>query len=163
MQQCRDCGKEVTPDMLFCGSCQEYAGSAGQGKKAGPLVRWVALVIDSAIWVIPAFLVSAISKNLGFVFAIAYFIWFLMLLKRGLTPGKMLLGLQVVDQRTGEAPGLPRMLLREIVGKFLSGLLFGLGYLWALFDKNAQTWHDKLAGTVVVKRMAHAIPARAHA
>jgi uncharacterized RDD family membrane protein YckC len=95
------------------------------------------------------------STELGIVmmvlFPLAYFIWFLTLLRKGLTPGKKLLGLQVVNSQTGEIPGFGKMFLREIVGRFLSGLFLGLGYFWALFDKNAQAWHDKLAGTVVLK------------
>ncbi|MGR3985112.1 MAG: RDD family protein, partial [Gammaproteobacteria bacterium] len=31
-------------------------------------------------------------------------------------------------------------------------LFFGLGLLWVAFDKRKQGWHDKLAGTVVIKR-----------
>jgi uncharacterized RDD family membrane protein YckC len=26
-----------------------------------------------------------------------------------------------------------------------------LGFLWALWDKNNQTWHDKIAGTEVIR------------
>jgi len=44
------------------------------------------------------------------------------------------------------------MLLREWIGRWLSGLLFGLGYLWILLDKDRQAWHDKLASTYVVER-----------
>lgn len=146
--------------MFFCAWCQEYLGAAGKGKKANIFSRWVALVIDPAIgicaWLIPTVLFSAVSSQLGAIFAIlfpvAYAIWFLSLLRNGLTPGKLLLGLQVVDQRDGDIPGFGKMFLREIVGRILSGLFFGLGYIWSLFDKNAQAWHDKLAGTVVLKK-----------
>ncbi len=68
-----------------------------------------------------------------------------------MTPGKKLLGLQVVKYQTGEAPGFGTMLLRDF-SRIISGLFFGLGYFWALFDKNGQAWHDKIAGTVVLKR-----------
>lgn len=44
------------------------------------------------------------------------------------------------------------MILRETIGKFLSGLVLGLGYFWAIWDKDSQAWHDKIAGTVVIKR-----------
>ncbi len=37
--------------------------------------------------------------------------------------------------------------LAHIVSQFLCYL----GYLWMLWDKRNQTWHDKIAGTVVVK------------
>jgi uncharacterized RDD family membrane protein YckC len=44
------------------------------------------------------------------------------------------------------------MLLRERIGRWLSGLVFGLGYLWILLDKDRQAWYDKLASTYVVER-----------
>ena len=34
---------------------------------------------------------------------------------------------------------------------FLSTLPFGLGLLWVAWDPKKQGWHDKLAGTVVVR------------
>jgi uncharacterized RDD family membrane protein YckC len=42
------------------------------------------------------------------------------------------------------------MVLRESFGKTLSGIFFGLGYLWALWDRDSQAWHDKIAGTLVI-------------
>ena len=40
------------------------------------------------------------------------------------------------------------------IGYYVSSLIcsVGLGYLWAIFDKNNQTWHDKLARTYVVRK-----------
>ncbi|MEX1082444.1 MAG: RDD family protein [Halofilum sp. (in: g-proteobacteria)] len=67
----------------------------------------------------------------------------------GATPGKALLDLRVVDARTGGHPGLGRCLLRYI-GYFLSALPLGLGFVWMVFDKRQQTFHDKLARTRVV-------------
>ena len=34
---------------------------------------------------------------------------------------------------------------------FLSAAALGLGYLWVAFDDRKQTWHDKIAGTVVLR------------
>ncbi|MBI2887770.1 MAG: RDD family protein [Chloroflexi bacterium] len=68
---------------------------------------------------------------------------------RGQTPGKMLVGIKVVDQE-GRAPGIGRAIMREIIGKFVSALAIYIGYLWALWDPQSQTWHDKIAGTYVV-------------
>jgi uncharacterized RDD family membrane protein YckC len=103
---------------------------------------------------------GAVSSNAGwavaFLFPLGYTVLYLVLLQHGRTPGKAVLGLQVVNQRTGDIPGFWRMVLREIIGRFLSGLFFGFGYLWALLDKNGQAWHDKLSGTVVVKRVSTA-------
>ena len=44
------------------------------------------------------------------------------------------------------------MLLREIVGKTVSFLFFGLGFYWAIWDKDRQAWHDKIAGTLVLEK-----------
>jgi hypothetical protein len=46
------------------------------------------------------------------------------------------------------------MLVGEVFGKFVSGLFMGIGYFWAIWDKDGQAWHDKIAGTVVVTRAA---------
>ena len=41
--------------------------------------------------------------------------------------------------------------LRGSVGYYLSGLVFGLGYLWFFFDKRRETWHDKVFNTAVLR------------
>ncbi|MXP66000.1 RDD family protein [Roseomonas sp. M0104] len=66
------------------------------------------------------------------------------------TPGKLLLGLRIVDARTGGRPSFPRMLARYL-GYILSTLPLCLGYLWMLWDSHRQCWHDKLGGTVVLR------------
>ena len=63
----------------------------------------------------------------------------------------MALKIKVVKEDTGEVPGFAKAFLREMVGKFLSSLVFGLGYFSVLWDKDKQAWHDKIAGTVVIK------------
>jgi uncharacterized RDD family membrane protein YckC len=146
--------------MFFCASCKEYAGATGKGSKANLSARLLALLLDPIIGfvlgAVPLILFKktspALAVGLSSLVYVAYFIWFLILLKRGVTPGKLLLRLQVVDQRSGDVPSFGRMFLRETIGRIISGFFFGLGYLWAIFDRNAQTWHDKLARTVVVRR-----------
>jgi uncharacterized RDD family membrane protein YckC len=34
---------------------------------------------------------------------------------------------------------------------FLSLAVCGLGFIWIAFDANHQAWHDKIAGTLVVR------------
>ena len=65
------------------------------------------------------------------------------------TLGKQLLGIKVCDEE-GSRISLGRSLLRNL-GKWLSTLTFGLGYLFGFFDRKQQCLHDKLAGTLVVK------------
>ena len=70
-------------------------------------------------------------------------------LKRQGTPGKLVLGLSIVDAETGQTPRLGRLVLRYL-GYLLSTIPLGLGYFWMLWDDRRQTWHDKLGGTLVV-------------
>lgn len=66
------------------------------------------------------------------------------------TLGKKVLGLKVVSYDR-EKLKFFQVLLREWWGKFLSLAPLGLGFIWLAWDKRKQTWHDKLAGTLVIK------------
>ncbi len=68
----------------------------------------------------------------------------------GATPGKMLMGLRVVAVADGGPLSIKRAVLRYI-GYFLSALPLYLGFLWALWDRRRQGFHDKIAGTTVVE------------
>lgn len=94
-------------------------------------------------------LVSMVVSLIFFVLELVYFIYFIG--AKGQTLGKMALKIKVVTAGTNEVPGYLKAFLREVVGKFLSSFALLLGFLWMLWDKNKQTWHDKIAGTVVIK------------
>ena len=51
----------------------------------------------------------------------------------------------------GQVPGVGRAALREVVGKLVSTIGLLLGFLWIAFARRKQGWHDKLAGTCVVR------------
>ena len=72
---------------------------------------------------------------------------------RGATPGKMLLGIRIIDSRTGRAPSV-----WQCVGRYLMALVSiacaGIGYLWIPLDARKQAWHDKVVGTVVIHTRA---------
>lgn len=67
------------------------------------------------------------------------------------TPGKMAVGARIVDARTGGKPSGSQFLIRYI-GYYVSMLPLFLGFIWVGFDARKQGWHDKMAGTVVVRR-----------
>ena len=67
------------------------------------------------------------------------------------TPGKMLIGAEVVDADTGEAITVGQSVIRYL-GYFVSSLPLGLGLVWVAFDPRKQGWHDKMANTVVVRK-----------
>lgn len=69
----------------------------------------------------------------------------------GGSPFRRGIGVLIVDQNTFQPIGPWRAIVRILVANF-SLIFFGLGFLWMLWDKNSQTWHDKAAGSVVVKR-----------
>jgi len=79
---------------------------------------------------------------------------------RQATPGKMAISARIVDARTGLAPTTRQLIVRYL-GYFVSTIPFGLGLLWVAFDPRKQGWHDKMAGTVVV-RPRHRGPAQVH-
>ena len=88
-----------------------------------------------------------------------YVIWWLIVLGRGQTPGKQLLGIRAIRE-DGQPATWGRMFLREFVYKNIvfgilsvltAGIVWVLDYLWALWDRDRQTLHDKLSGTVVVQ------------
>ncbi len=85
---------------------------------------------------------------ISLVFPLVACLWFW--IKKGATPGKMLLGLKVLDAKTGNLLTLGQAFLRY-VGYIVSSLIFCLGYIWVGFDKKKQGWHDKMAKTVVVR------------
>ena len=79
-------------------------------------------------------------------FAIVYLQYFaLFTVFGGTTPGMMLRGVQVVDF-SGETPS-PRQLLLRAAGYMLSAGTFFLGFLWAMWDEDELTWHDRISHT----------------
>src|SRR5437899_8562537 len=66
------------------------------------------------------------------------------------TPGKMVIGAKIVDAKTGGSPSFAQHVIRYL-GYFVSTIPFCLGLIWVGIDRRKQGWHDKLAGTVVVR------------
>ncbi|WP_127472011.1 RDD family protein [Thiomicrorhabdus aquaedulcis] len=65
------------------------------------------------------------------------------------TPGKGLMGLKIVDFKTGGFPRRGQFALRSL-GYLLSAIPLFLGYVWIIFDKNKRGLHDYISGTQVV-------------
>ncbi len=84
---------------------------------------------------------------LGFLIALAYFsgMW----AWKGTTIGGIVLGLKVV-RMDGQPVTFPVALVRALAAAFSIIVAF-LGFLWIAWDAEKQGWHDKIAGTVVLK------------
>jgi uncharacterized RDD family membrane protein YckC len=77
---------------------------------------------------------------------------------RQATPGKMAIGARIVCAKTGGTPSLAQFIIRYLAYS-ISTAVFMLGWLWVAFDSRKQGWHDKLAGTVVVRRKSPGVKA----
>lgn len=143
----------------------QVASSSSSHNYAGFGKRFVAVFIDgiiigivNAVVALPFTAASngeqtpmmTLAQLINVLIGVGYGMYFIG--KKGQTPGKMAMKIKVVkkDGATGEL-GFMTAFLREVVGKFISSIPLGLGYLWVLWDKDKQTWHDKIAGTIVVK------------
>ena len=69
---------------------------------------------------------------------------------RSATPGKIMLELKIIDAVSGN-PLSTKQCIGRYFAYYVSILPLFLGIIWVAFDKQKQGWHDKLAGTVVVK------------
>ena len=86
---------------------------------------------------------------IAIVLEFGYFPWFW--LRGGRTPGMRLFRLRVVRDRDGGPLSRREALLRTIGLFFVSPVVLYLGFAWALVDRRRRTWHDLLAGTVVIR------------
>ena len=91
-------------------------------------------------------LTNQLMLDLAFMGVIFILLWIFF----NATPGKMLFKSVIVDAKTLQAPRAWQNILRYLA-YFLSIIPFGLGFLWIGFDSRKQGWHDKIAGTVVIR------------
>jgi uncharacterized RDD family membrane protein YckC len=137
-----------------------------EGKEyAGFWIRFGAALIDLVImiivlyiplsfiygeeyWVGEAFINGFWDVLLGYVVPFVATIWFW--IRYMGTPGKMATKLRVVDASTGN-----KMSTGQSVGRYFAYIVamlpLCLGLIWVGIDKRKQGWHDKLAGTVVIR------------
>ena len=130
---------------------QTSAGPAPGVTFGGFWIRFVALIIDAIILGIVAGILGSLSAGLiyvGYVIEIAYFAicWGVL----GQTIGMMPFGLRVVRNVDGGKLTWGNVVLR-LIGWFVAGFVFALGFIWAAFDSRKRGWHDMIGGTVVIK------------
>jgi uncharacterized RDD family membrane protein YckC len=123
------------------------------GPRAGFWRRFAGALIDGILLAIVSGVLRAgttqnTASGVGFVIGLVYFTG-LVGSTRGQTLGQMAVGIRVIDFNTGASIGYGRAFVRWLVS-IVSGLAILLGYLWMLWDKEKQCWHDKAANDVVV-------------
>ena len=127
-------------------------------EKAGWGTRALAIIIDALGVGIIAGAISSILgggpsttqyQGLSTLFQAVYFTYFWSAAGKGQTLGSRALNIRVV-KTDGSYLDYVGAFLRY-VGFFISCAAFLLGVIWAAFDAQKQGWHDKIAGTYVVK------------
>ena len=87
------------------------------------------------------------GPSFGLLVALGYFAG--MWAWKGTTVGGIVLNLKVV-RFDGQHLTFAVALIRALAGAF-SVVVFFLGFLWIAWDRENQGWHDKIAGTLVVR------------
>ena len=153
MASCPSCNADYVAGARWCSICHTNVVNPEIGRLSSPGRRLSAYCLDLFIpmVVVTCFFFGAIAgySEIVFLLAIIYGAVSLILFAKGTTIGKKLLSMRVVKE-DGEQAGFWTMLLRECIGKNISALILWLGFLWVLFDKENQGWHDKLMSTYVV-------------
>ena len=106
---------------------------------ATPLRRLMARVMDGVLF--------ALTLGIG------YIIWWLIVLGRGQTPGKQLLGIRA-ERRNGDPAGWGITFVREIINSVVCGT--GIGFfanviLMLMDDNEHRSLSDRVVDTVIVR------------
>lgn len=137
-------GPGLTPDEIAQAPRPPFSRRIG-----ALLIDWIPLFV--LIGLMPnRFLMVRLDEFPGMlrvVLGVAYFT--LMLAWRGTTLGGLLMGLRVV--RLDGRPIDRTVALVRALTAILSTLCLGIGWFWASWDPKRQSWHDRLAGTVVIR------------
>jgi uncharacterized RDD family membrane protein YckC len=113
---------------------------------AGFWIRMAALVIDLMLTGVALSLLNHVFHlHLMVLAAYGAIMWKM----RGSTVGGLVFDLRVV--RVDGRPVEWETAIVRALGCFLSLAVAGLGFLWIAFDRANQAWHDKIAGTIVVR------------
>ena len=93
-----------------------------------------------------------IIAALGIVGAVAFFVMYSKkVATTGQAWGHQAVGVRIVDATTGGNIGAGKAFLRYTIGHAIDGAVCYLGYLWPLWDKDKQTFSDKIFGTYSIK------------
>ena len=113
------------------------------------VVIFLAALVLMLVGVVDAkedFSLSSLMVQVLLPFVLVVALW----VRYAATPGKMIFKAKILDADTFEPVPTSRLVLRY-VGYFVSVLTLFIGFIWVGIDSRKQGFHDKIAGTVVVK------------
>jgi uncharacterized RDD family membrane protein YckC len=115
--------------------------------RVGFWLRFTATFLDLMLVVFVLALINPIRPHAFFLLWTAYHIG--MWAWKGTTIGGIILGLKVI-RLDGQPLTISVALVRSLTS-YLSALAFFVGFFWAGWDHERQSWHDKIAGTTIVR------------
>jgi uncharacterized RDD family membrane protein YckC len=130
-----------------------YVAPLADMPRAGFWIRMAALLLDT---ILVGFAMSLLHPFGDFHIVVLAIYGAVMWKLRGTTVGGIVFDLHVV-RLDGRPVDWETAVIRAL-GCFLSLAVVGLGFIWIALDDNHQAWHDKIAGTVVVRSRRHGAP-----
>ena len=130
-----------------------YVAPLADMPRAGFWIRMAALLLDT---ILVGFAMSLLHPFGDFHIVVLAIYGAVMWKLRGTTVGGIVFDLHVV-RLDGRPVDWETAIIRAL-GCFLSLAVVGLGFIWIALDDNHQAWHDKIAGTVVVRSRRHGAP-----
>jgi uncharacterized RDD family membrane protein YckC len=126
----------VLPTSLIFGiAVPLMSSSAGQSATSDP--------IGPSFFLSSAFNIIISIMYVGFFYS-----------RKGATPGKMLFKLSVVNANDGTYLTFTQAAMRDTLGKFVSSIIFLIGFIMAAFDPNKRALHDRMFGTQVIRKIS---------
>lgn len=164
---CEKCSHVNSEDARYCSGCGAELGVTNDDsgyqipEYAGFFVRFAAMIIDLFVILAAAAVINSIalfissymiyfSQLLSYLLSLGYFAW-MESSEHQATLGKMAMGIMVTDisrKRVTIMAAFARNFL-----KVFSAVLFMAGFLMMLVTEKKQTFHDKLSGCIVLKRV----------
>jgi uncharacterized RDD family membrane protein YckC len=118
--------------------------------RVGFWFRILASGLDAIIVGIAFGLIHSLWHGFGGIYPFWYAVYcIVMWATKGTTIGGIICGLKVV--RLDDRPITWSIAIVRALSAFLSLVVAGLGFIWVAFDDEKQSWHDKIAGTTIVK------------
>lgn len=123
--------------------------SADTLPRAGFWIRIAAAFLDFLIIAVVCGIFDLMDRGPGPLFLVLAAYSAAMWKFKGTTIGGIVCGLKVV--RLDDRPIDWGVAIVRALSAFLSFFVAGLGFIWVAFDDEKQSWHDKIAGTTIVK------------
>jgi uncharacterized RDD family membrane protein YckC/ribosomal protein L40E len=163
---CEKCGNKLSESAKFCNKCGNPTGLRTESKNsihkqipneefAGFWIRLGAFIIDFTI----CLLVGVVISNLFNLKLEDAFGWGILLLPiyvilalsiYSTTIGKNIYGIKVVDEKDRNNIKVGKSIGRTI-SYLLSSFIIYMGFWTIGIDSKKQGWHDKIAGTLVLR------------